>query len=88
MGLKGGVTLIILALVLLVVSFLDICAMIFHPAQCTWYDILCHAGNLWGAAQYANCIVNWGFMTIFFRIGAAALFIAGIITAVKSGGKK
>jgi len=81
MGLKAGITLLAVALILVFIAFfVNFCMMI----QCTgwnWFNPLCHGG-------YINCELTQGTMKLVMLMGAFVLFLGGIWGIVTSGGKK
>jgi hypothetical protein len=79
MSIKAGVALILIALVLGFITFIDVCAIV--AVQCAWWDVICLAG---AALSGANCNFMWFIMGWIIRLGAIILFIAGLIKLVKS----
>jgi len=81
MGLKVGITLIIIALILgFIAFFVDLCMFV----QCTGWNMInpfCYIG-------WANCQGLQSVAKIVILIGAFVLFLGGIWGIVTSGGKK
>ena len=74
---KSGIVLIVLALVLAFVTFVDLCAIV--APNCGW-DPFCWVGALFSGA---NCNLVWGIMAWILRGGAAMIFIVGIWRLIK-----
>lgn len=73
---KGGIILIILAIVLIFVSLMDLSGIVCHPClDWEFFNPICHA-NL------VICLANLSMMLLILRIMAVIMFIVGIILAI------
>ena len=71
---KGGIILIILAIILFVASSYNICG------TCATLDTPC-----WTALGI--CVVGWFYVVVVLRLAAILAFIIGVISIIRSGKK-